>query len=103
MLCLEVDRIENPWDANALMDREKKLSQDAVQLEGRYANYFKVGYNAFEFVIDFSQLYTENREPKFHTRIITSPAYAKKLLKLLVESIRGFEKAFGPISHEEDT
>jgi hypothetical protein len=41
-------------------------------LEGKYANYFKVGYNAFEFVIDFGQCYSDDEEAQLHTRIITS-------------------------------
>ena len=27
------------------------------KLEGRYANYFKVGHNEFEFVMEFGQFY----------------------------------------------
>ena len=50
-------------------------------VEGRYANYFKIGYNAFEFVIDFGQLYPEgepgDKKARFHTRIITAPVYAR--------------------------
>ena len=75
-------------------------AQDACRLEGRYANYFKVGHNAFEFVFDFSQLYHDSKEAKVHTRIITSPAHAKALLKILRESIEEFEQTFGAI-HEE--
>jgi hypothetical protein len=45
------------------------------KLEGRYANYFKVGHNAFEFVFDFGQYYPEIDEAELYTRIITSPRY----------------------------
>ena len=65
--------------------------------EGRYANCFKVGHNAFEFLIDFSQSYPESEEVKLHTRIITGPAYAKALLETLGESIRQYEKKYGKI------
>ncbi|MGZ8157257.1 MAG: DUF3467 domain-containing protein [Methylobacter sp.] len=60
-------------------------------LEGRYVNYFKVGHNAFEFVIDFGQFYSENQEPRMHTRIITSPFYAKALLETLRESVERYD------------
>jgi len=33
--------------------------QETSKIEGRYANYFKVGHNAFEFVLDFGQYYPE--------------------------------------------
>lgn len=66
-------------------------------MEGRYANYFKVGHNAFEFVLDLGQFYPAGGQPQLHTRIITSPVYAKALLDVLRESIDRFEKAFGLI------
>ena len=61
--------------------------------EGRYANYFKVGHNAFEFIIDCGQYYTDNEEPQVHTRIITSPAYGKALLQTLIECLDEYEKS----------
>ena len=70
------------------------------KIEGRYANYFKVGHNAFEFVIDFGQYYSENEEAELYTRIITSPCYAKALLETLKDSIERYEKAFGDIKEE---
>lgn len=36
------------------MDRLDGGSQGSRKLEARYSNYFKVGHNAFEFVLDFS-------------------------------------------------
>ncbi len=73
-------------------------SQEGGSLEGRYANYFKVGYNAFEFLLDFGQFYPEGKEAQLHTRIITSPIYAKTLLELLRESIDRYEQTFGHIA-----
>jgi hypothetical protein len=54
-----------------------------IPLEGQYANYFKIGYNAYEFVIDFGQYYSESEDAHIQTRIVTSPAYAKALLNTL--------------------
>jgi len=67
------------------------------QPEGKYANYFQVGHNTLEFVIDFGQSFSDGREEIFHTRIVTSPSYAKELLKVLVDSIDRYESVFGPI------
>jgi hypothetical protein len=77
------------------MGDEHKECQDANPLEGKYANYFEVGYNAFEFILDFGQLYSEGEEPQLHTRIITSPAYAKALLETLRESVDQYDRAYG--------
>jgi hypothetical protein len=79
------------------MDSERGSSQPNRSLEGRYANYFKIGYNAFELIIDFGQCYADNEEPQLHTRIITSPAYGKAILAMLRDSLEEFEKSYGPI------
>ena len=69
--------------------------------EARYANFFEVGNNEFEFVLDFGQFYADWLEPRQHTRIITSPAYAKLLHRLLGDSIRRYEERSGPIPDED--
>ena len=80
---------------------KKRLTlRENNKLEGQYANYFKVGHNACEFVIDFGQYYPENEEAELYTRIITSPAYAKSLLKTLRESIERYEKSFKAIAED---
>lgn len=80
------------------MNNESPPPPETHDLEGRYANCFKIGYNAFEFLLDFGQAYNENQRAPFHTRIITSPIYAKTLLKLLQDSIAQYERNFGVIS-----
>jgi hypothetical protein len=75
---------------------------DPGRCEGRYANYFEVGHNAFEFVVDFAQLYSEKEEPRFHTRIITGPAYAKSMLEMLKQAIAQYEQTFGTIPTENE-
>ncbi len=60
--------------------------QGGEELEGRYANAFNVGQNAFEFVIDFGQSYVEGKREIFHTRIVSSPFYANVLLKTLQDA-----------------
>ncbi len=71
-----------------------------IEGEGRYANYFNVGHNVFEFVLDFGQFYAEQQKPQIHTRIVTSPGYAKILLALLAQAIERYEASFGVIRSE---
>ncbi len=68
------------------------------KLEGRYANYFKVGHNAYEFVIDFGQYNAETDQAELSTRIIANPAYAKELLRLLSDSMKQYEKIHGKVT-----
>ncbi|MHA2284116.1 MAG: DUF3467 domain-containing protein [Promethearchaeota archaeon] len=79
---------------------KRSPSRDSDNLEGSYANYFKVGHNAFEFVLDFGQHYSENEEAELYTRVVTSPVYAKSLLEILKESIMHYEKTYGTIKDE---
>lgn len=80
------------------MNNEHEGAQGGHDLEGRYANYFKVGYNAFEFLIDFGQYYTEDEGLQLHTRIVTGPSYAKTLLEILKDSVSQYEVDFGAIA-----
>jgi hypothetical protein len=82
------------------MTRESQSSGDPYPPEGRYANVFKVGHNAFEFVIEFGQFYPEGDRERLHTRIITTPRYVKLLAETLDQSISRYEQTFGPIQEE---
>jgi hypothetical protein len=86
-----------PVMRNSLPDPEGLTPAEGI--EGRYANYFSVGHNAFEFLIDFGQMFPGRRE--VHTWIITSPPYAKELLRVLSQSIERYEKQFGEIDQSE--
>ena len=65
--------------------------------EGRYANYYEIGYNLYEFYFDFGQYDPQTEKVQMHTRIMTSPAYAKMLRETLTSSVEGFEREHGPI------
>lgn len=84
------------------MSDESKDLQNTGQLEGRYANYFEVGHNAFEFVFDFGQFYAGDQKAQLHTRIITGPVYAKALLETLRGSIDQYEQTFGAIPEQDE-
>ncbi len=56
---------------------------------GRYANFFKIGHNALEVVIEFGESYTDELATPIHTRIVTHPVYARALLALLDDSMVG--------------
>jgi hypothetical protein len=81
-------------------NRNHKFLPSHKKLEGRYANYFKVGHNAFEFVIDFGQHYGESQRARLHTRVITNPTYAKAIFATLKKSIERYEKKFGEIGKQ---
>jgi hypothetical protein len=79
------------------MKQESEDPDDSSSLEGRYTNYFEVGHNAFEFLIDFGQYYRDSQRAQLYIRIITAPIYAKALLMTLGRSIEQYEQTFGTI------
>lgn len=65
--------------------------------EGKYANYFEVGHNQFEFYVDFGQYDPQSEKVQMHTRIVTGPAHAKMIGEVLSSSVENFEREHGPI------
>lgn len=67
------------------------------EVEARYTNYFQVGHNSAEVILDCGCFYVEEAGPIIHTRIATTPVYAKALLDTLQDAIRTYERDFGEI------
>jgi hypothetical protein len=63
--------------------------------DAKYANYFDVGVNVNEVVIDFGQCYGQDGLPSVHTRIVTTTGYGRELLALLVRSIMAVDAQAG--------
>jgi hypothetical protein len=77
------------------MAPSKHTPQGAPQSKGLYANYFEVGHTAFEFVLDFGETYTGKEASPCHTRIVTSPIYARALLETLQKAMAQYDASFG--------
>lgn len=90
-----------PSHVEVLMEHDPENLRGVGQHEGRYANYFQIGHNVAEFLLDFGQFYAENGEVQWHTRIITAPVYAQTLLDLLQESVEQYQQRFGRIPPQQ--
>ena len=91
--------LPNPLESTSpeeIMDPKFDASSKVARLEGKYANHLAVGFNAYEFIFDFGQSYSDNGHAELYTRIITCPAHAKELLKILKESVAQYEQDYGP-------
>ena len=64
-------------------------------VEAKYTNLFRVGYNAFEVLVEFGQSYPGTDPDLIHSRIATSPTYAREFLRMLSSSIEGYEREYG--------
>lgn len=67
-----------------------------------YANYFEVGHNAFEFLIDFGQVDPQSGDVNFSSRIAVGPAQAKIFASLMEDAVRQFEDQHGAIPDLDD-
>jgi hypothetical protein len=85
---------QSPEDLALLMS---KVSEEPKPPEARYANYFQVGHNAFEFLLDFGQFAEGSQEPQINVRIVTYPVYVKFLLRTLTDAVAEYEKVYGTI------
>ena len=79
------------------MDPSTESCTTFPRLEGRYANHFAVGFNEYEFVLDFGQSHFGSDRAEPCIRVITGPAYAKSFMQALAESIAQYEEKFGVI------
>ena len=72
------------------------------RMEGRYSNYFEVGHNAYEFLIDFGQSFEDVGAETLHTRIVTSPVYARRLAQILEKALVQYQLTYGSIPTEQE-
>jgi len=66
-------------------------------LPSRYTNYFQVGHNSSEVLIDCGCFYETDYAASIHTRVATTPVYAKALLETLAKAMEAYEASFGAI------
>lgn len=62
-----------------------------------YANYFEVGHNRYEFLVDFGQFHPEVAEVSVYMRIAMGPTHAKLLAAVLGGAVQKYEAENGPI------
>ena len=73
-----------------------ELSEDTA--EGIYANLVMIAHSSEEFVMDFIRVMPGVPKARVKSRIIVTPAHAKRLLRALAENIDRYERAHGEIA-----
>jgi hypothetical protein len=77
------------------MSEEIRIDIDEKAAAGHYSNLAVISHNENEFILDF--IFAHPPKGVVTSRVITSPAHAKRLLKALRENLEMFEKQFGPV------
>lgn len=76
---------------------EIKIELDEQTSNGIYSNLALITHSENEFIIDFIFFQPQNKKAKVRSRIITSPAHAKKIMQALKDNIAKYEAKFGQI------
>lgn len=79
-----------------------QMQADEQSLQGKYSNLVKITHTNEEFWLDFISIIPEPRVGKLLSRIIVSPAHAKRILYVLSENIRKYEELFGQIKEPSE-
>jgi hypothetical protein len=80
------------------VDDKIPIWEENRAVEGHYANCFKIGHNAFEFVIDCGQMTAEGNGVRLTGRILTNPRSAKSLCQTLTQTLEEYERSYGVIA-----
>ena len=84
------------------MDNEPKNQQIQVKvsdevLKGIYANSLMVSHNPEEFVLDFMSIFPNSPAAVIGSRLVLSPGNMKRIVSVLTENVKNYEKSFGEI------
>ena len=90
------------------MDDQNKQNPNQLNIElpedvadGIYSNLAIISHSHSEFVIDFIRMVPSVPKAKVKSRIILTPAHAKRLMKALADNISKYEAQNGPISDKD--
>lgn len=74
-----------------------QVKLDEEMAEGTFVNILHVFHNGHEFVLDFGRVIPGKQEAKIKSRLVTTPAQFKDMVRVLNQNLGMFEKAFGEI------
>ncbi|MBO4905866.1 MAG: DUF3467 domain-containing protein [Bacteroidaceae bacterium] len=88
-------------------NNEQKQGQVQVNMtpeieKGVYSNLTIMGFTPTEFIMDFVFHHPGMPRANVQSRVVMSPAHAKRLMRLLEQNISNYEKNIGPINLTED-
>ena len=65
--------------------------------DGEYANLVMIAHSAEEFIMDFIRVMPGVPSGRVKSRIIVTPAHAKRFLRALADNVERYERAHGEI------
>jgi Protein of unknown function (DUF3467) len=77
--------------------KKVEIKVDETVALGQYASLAAIRHSREEFLFDFAFLFPDGPYGKLVSRIIVSPAHAKRFLEALQANIKRYEDQFGTI------
>jgi hypothetical protein len=74
-----------------------QVEMDDATAQGVYANLASLWHTETEFVFDFLFVQPNSPKARLRSRVISSPAHAKRVLAALADNVRKYEDRFGTI------
>lgn len=81
-----------------MAEKQMKINIAPDKATGVFSNLALIAHTPSEFVLDFAQLMPGLEQANVISRIVTTPAHAKRLLMALEDNISKYEKQFGTIN-----
>jgi len=78
-------------------ENKLEIKVDEPVALGQYANLAAIRHSREEFIFDFAFLFPDGPFGKLVSRVILSPAHAKRFLEALQANIKRYEDNFGTI------
>ena len=87
-----------------MSDNKENTINDQINIElpdnlaeGVYANLVMIAHSPEEFVLDFIRVMPGVPKARVKSRIVVTPAHAKRLLHAMADNIARYERAYGEI------
>lgn len=78
-------------------DKKIDIKVDEHVALGQYSNLAAIRHTREEFLFDFAFVFPDGPAGKLVSRVIISPAHAKRFMEALESNVRRYEESFGPI------
>lgn len=85
----------------AEQSRQLRIEIDQETAGGVYSNLAMINHSQWEFVLDFIFMQPHRTQAAVRSRIITSPAHFKRLVKAMEDNLTRYEREFGAIPEDQ--
>lgn len=82
-------------------DQKIELKASDDELKGHYANAMQISHSEQEFILDFLLIHPPVGQ--LVSRVITSPAHAKRIAEAIQENVKKYESNFGKLDASDDS